>query len=119
MQPSDPPASPTTLPAAPAQPADAPEAPERSAPSRGVRTRATSSLDPIRAKDWTFDHARHLLSRAGFGGSPAQINTLVKWGPEKSVDHLLNFESIPFDEVKPDQFDKDIMRPYTNEERGE
>src|SRR6185369_9182790 len=62
---------------------------------------------------------RHLLWRAGFGGSPSQIATLVKWGPEKSVDHLLNFEAIPFDEAKADKFDKDIMRPASNEEKGE
>lgn len=79
----------------------------------------SASMNPINAKDWGFAQARHLLWRAGFGGTPAQINTLVKWGPTKSVDHLLNYESVPFDAVKAEDFDKDIIRPYNREEQGE
>jgi uncharacterized protein (DUF1800 family) len=125
MQPSDPPTPPNSQPAPvpagqPATPsAEIPDPPERSAPTSAWRARSSASLNPIRQKDWGYDQARHLLSRAGFGGTPSQIATLIKWGPEKSVDHLLNFESIPFDEVKPTTFDKDIMRPYNSEERGE
>lgn len=117
-QPPAPPAPPTSTPDAPV-PAEAPyvDPPEVSAPM--LPGRFSASLNPIKAKDWGYDHARHLLNRAGFGGTPAQIATLVKWGPEKSVDHLLNFDSVPFDPVKADDFDKDIMRPYNNEERGE
>ena len=83
------------------------------------RPRVSGSLNPIKADAWGFDQARHLLLRAGFGGTPDQIRTLVKWGPTKSVDHLLNYESIAYDPIKPDEFDKDIMRPATAEERGE
>ncbi|HVU64304.1 MAG TPA: DUF1800 domain-containing protein [Phycisphaerales bacterium] len=96
-----------------------PQPTEQSAPSLAAMNRLSSSLSPIKAKDWGYDQARHLLWRAGFGGSPSQIATLVKWGPEKSVDHLLDYESIPFDQPKSDLFDKDIMRPATGEERGE
>jgi uncharacterized protein (DUF1800 family) len=78
-----------------------------------------ASLSPIRAKDWTWDKARHLLWRAGFGGTPAQIGTLLKWGPEKAVEHLVNYEAIPADPDAPDAFDKDIIRPASAEERGE
>src|SRR5947207_1513236 len=46
----------------------------------------TRQIDP---KLFGYDQARHLLWRAGFGGTEAQIQTLVKWGPQKSVDHLL------------------------------
>ncbi len=123
MQPptTDTPTSPNSAPVQPVNPVipESPDPPERSAPMPAVRARASASLNPIKPKDWGYDQARHLLMRAGFGGTPAQIATLTKWGPEKSVDHLLNFDSVPFDDVKPDAFDKDIMRPYTNEEKGD
>lgn len=78
----------------------------------------SASLNQIAPGDFQYAQARHLLWRAGFGGTPEQIRTLVSWGPVKSVDHLLNFDSIAFDAVKPDEFDKDIMRPANAEERG-
>jgi uncharacterized protein (DUF1800 family) len=105
-----------TIPDVPAQPHS--PAPVPSAPSKKPKG-VTASLNPISDKVWSFAHARHLLWRAGFGGSARQIDTLVKWGPAKSVDHLLNFDSIAFDEVKPDTFDKDIIRPANDEEKGE
>lgn len=74
---------------------------------------------PIRDEDFGFEQARHLLWRAGFGGTPQQIQTLVGWGPEKSVDYLLNVEQVPFEDVRADAFDKDIIRPPTPEERAE
>jgi uncharacterized protein (DUF1800 family) len=76
-----------------------------------------SSLKPLDPKQFGYAQARHLLWRAGFGGNERQIQTLVSWGPAKSVDYLLNFDKVPFDEVQPDSFDKDIMRPPTEEER--
>lgn len=83
------------------------------------RERVSASMNPIKPAAFGFEQARHLLLRAGFGGTPEQIRTLVKWGPTKSVDHLLNVDKIPGYEVQEDAFDKDIMRPATSEERGE
>ena len=40
--------------------------------------------------NWTREEARHLLSRAGFGGSPDEIGSLHRMGREKAVDFLLN-----------------------------
>ena len=77
----------------------------------------TTSTRPIEKQDFGFDEARHLLWRAGFGGTAEQVQMLVRWGPEKSVDTLLDFEKTPFDTVKPDLFDHDIMRPYSDEDR--
>jgi len=76
-----------------------------------------SSTSALAAKDFGFEEARHLLWRAGFGGSAEQVQLLVRWGPEKSVDALLDFEKTPFTPVTEKDFDKDIMRPYTSEER--
>lgn len=88
-------------------------APAAAKPERTPRV--NSSMGPIRREQFTFEAARHLLWRAGFGGTAQQIQTLVAWGPEKSVDHLLDFATGPRDEAL--AFNKDIMRPATNEER--
>jgi uncharacterized protein (DUF1800 family) len=42
--------------------------------------------------NWTREEARHLMSRAGFGGSPDDIGLLHAMGREKAVDFLLNPE---------------------------
>ncbi|MFI4897890.1 MAG: DUF1800 family protein [Phycisphaerales bacterium JB059] len=64
-----------------------------------------------------YAHARHLLWRAGFGGTPSQIQTLASWGVDKAVDHLLDFEQVPYETPSPDRFDPDIMRPLSEEDR--
>ncbi|HST22603.1 MAG TPA: DUF1800 domain-containing protein [Blastocatellia bacterium] len=43
---------------------------------------------------FTSDDAAHLLRRAGFGGSPAEIETLVSRGREGAVDYLINYNQI-------------------------
>lgn len=73
---------------------------------------------PIRDEDFTVDHARHLLWRAGFGGTPEQIQTLAMWGPKRAVAYLLEIEKIPHDAVGSDQFKNDIMRQPTAQERA-
>jgi len=78
----------------------------------------TTSLKPIAKADFGYEQARHLLWRAGFGGTPEQIRTLADWGPEKAVDHLLNVEEIEsYPDPKADEFEDGIMRPLSEEER--
>jgi len=80
---------------------------------------ASDSLETISEELFGYDQARHLLLRAGFGGTDDQIHTLVRWGPAKSVEHLINYETIPAEAAGPDDFDKDIMRPLSDAERRE
>eukprot|EP00903_Cladosiphon_okamuranus_P003903 g3901.t1 len=40
--------------------------------------------------DWTREDARHLLNRAGFGGSPADVAELYGMGREAAVEVLVN-----------------------------
>jgi uncharacterized protein (DUF1800 family) len=75
------------------------------------------TLKPLPAKSFDYAAAVHLLNRAGFGGTPAQARALADLGLKKAVDQLVKYESKPFDPVKPDLFDKDIMRPPTDAER--
>lgn len=72
-----------------------------------------TDLGRIRDQDFGYEQARHLLWRAGFGGTPRQIETLASWGPEKAVDHLLAVEKIPSEQPAADGFDPDVMRPPT------
>lgn len=77
----------------------------------------TSSIKPIKKVDFGFDQARHLLWRAGFGGTSEQVLTLVGWGPAKSVDHLLDPKGTKsFASPQPDEFDSTIYEEATQEE---
>lgn len=58
------------------------------APSRG-------GLDPLPDKDFTFEHARHLLMRAGFGGTVEEVQRLHRLGLAGMVDWLVDYEGRP------------------------
>lgn len=77
----------------------------------------SASTAAISAEKFGFEQARHLLWRAGFGGTPEQIQILAQWGPQRAVAHLVNYESIDSGAVSSDLFDRNIMRPATADER--
>ena len=79
----------------------------------------TGDLSPISAAEWDRDKARHLLARAGFGGTPAQADALAAMGLDRAVDLLVNYETQPNKDVSPDDFDRALMPPLTREERDE
>jgi uncharacterized protein (DUF1800 family) len=47
-------------------------------------------LTPLPSSKWDFDAAGHLLVRAGFGGSIAEIQDLTDRGMQQSLERLLN-----------------------------
>ena len=51
-----------------------------------------NDLAPIGAADWNYDLAAHLLERAGFGGTPAEIEALAKMTPAQAVARLVRFQ---------------------------
>jgi hypothetical protein len=51
-----------------------------------------NDLTPITAKDWNRDLAAHLLERAGFGGTPAEIDALAKMTPARAIARLVRYE---------------------------
>ena len=59
-------------------------------------------LKPLSSDRWNFSTAAHLLNRAGFGGSPADIQALCDLGPDKAVSHLLDYEYIHDPTTDPD-----------------
>jgi len=84
---------------------------------RKAVTRTTDSIAAIKKEKFGYTEARHLLLRAGFGGTDEQIRTLAKWGPEKAVDHLVDYDQIPGQAATADAFKSDIIRPLSREER--
>ncbi len=51
-------------------------------------------LTPIGKADWSYQRAAHLLERAGFGGTPAEIKKLAAMTPQEAVDHLVDFQKV-------------------------
>jgi len=51
-------------------------------------------LAPIGAADWNYARARHLLDRAGFGGTPDDIVRLARMTPEAAVLSLVDYQAI-------------------------
>lgn len=48
-------------------------------------------LTPLSTRDWDYQAAAHLLERAGFGGTPNQIEALAALSPRDAVRSLVYF----------------------------
>lgn len=78
----------------------------------------TASLRQISPEKFGEPEARHLLWRAGFGATPDQVKLVASWGPERAVDHLLNFDEVKgYPQPQRSDFNGEIMREPTEEER--
>lgn len=77
----------------------------------------TTSLRSITDRDFGYAEAQHLLSRAGFGGTPQQIAQLQAMGIDKAVDYLVDYEDVSVDDLAKPTYDADLIRPPTEEER--
>jgi len=58
-------------------------------------------LTPLTAADWNHDRAGHLLIRAGFGGTPEDIQRLAEMTPEAAVRSLVHYDDIATDHLPP------------------
>lgn len=82
------------------------------------RDTMTSSLREIGARDFGEDEARHLLWRAGFGGSPSQVRMVAEWGPRRAVDHLLGGRDAgTYPWPREDAFDGSVISQPTEAQR--
>ena len=59
-------------------------------------------LKPLSSEQWNFSTAAHLLNRAGFGGTPEEIQKLADLGMDQAVSLLLDYENIPDPVPNPD-----------------
>ena len=57
-------------------------------------------LTAIAAADWNYDRAEHLLGRAGFSGTPEEIQQLANLTPEEAVRSLVDYDGIPNDHLQ-------------------
>jgi uncharacterized protein (DUF1800 family) len=64
-------------------------------------------FEPLPANRWNETTAAHLLSRAGFGGSPQEIADLHKMGMNQAVSYLVDYERIPDNDPPPDWAHRD------------
>ncbi|HUU73782.1 MAG TPA: DUF1800 domain-containing protein [Burkholderiales bacterium] len=55
----------------------------------------TGDLGPIAESDWNRSRAAHLLERAGFGGTPEEIDKLAAMTADEAVRHLVFHKEIP------------------------
>jgi hypothetical protein len=51
-------------------------------------------LTPIGPRDWSYERAGHLLERAGFGGTPEELDKLARMTPQQAVNYLVDYEPI-------------------------
>ena len=59
-------------------------------------------LEELPDSQWNTATAAHLINRAGFGGSPQDIENLREMGLHKAVEWFLNYEKFPDDVPAPD-----------------
>ena len=52
-------------------------------------------LKPLSSSKWNYEMAAHLLNRAGFGGTPVQIQQLADMTMPEAVSYLIDYEKIP------------------------
>jgi uncharacterized protein (DUF1800 family) len=60
-----------------------------------------NDLTPIGPSDWSPEFAAHLLERAGFGGTPEDIQALARLTPAKAVARLVRFEGTDVSGLQP------------------
>src|SRR5215467_13641393 len=60
-------------------------------------------LSPISPTDWNRQRAAHLLERAGFGGTPEDIERLAAMTPQQAVDSLVDYERVDNTAARPFQ----------------
>ena len=70
------------------------------APARAASSWA-GDLTPIGPNDWNRARAAHLLERAGFGGTPEEIDAFAQLTPRAAVRRLVYFEGAPDPAFKP------------------
>ncbi len=58
-------------------------------------------LTPIGPSDWNRTRAAHLLERAGFSGTPDEIDALAQLTPAEAVRRLVYFEGAPLAGLPP------------------
>src|SRR5215831_15092505 len=59
-------------------------------------------LKPLSNSKWSYTTAAHLLNRAGFGGTPAEIEKVLRMGLDGAVSRFVDYETIEDNTPDPD-----------------
>lgn len=59
------------------------------------RVKMEGGLKPMAGKDWTYAKARHLVVRAGFGGTPEEVQKVYEMGLHNAVEHFVEIYDQP------------------------
>lgn len=80
-----------------------------------------STLLPLKAKQWTPAMTRHLLNRAGFGGTPEEVAYFhglgLKGAVEKLLQPIVEDTDTPFEAELDPRIPRDQIRRLSEEER--
>lgn len=60
-----------------------------------AKAASQGGLKPLSQSAWDYAKARHLMVRAGFGGTADEVARLHSMGLYRAVDHLVNFHKLP------------------------
>ena len=71
------------------------------ATATGAPAAWVEDLGAIGDADWSYARARHLLDRAGFGGTPDDIARLARMTPQAAVRSLVDYRSLDNSRLSP------------------
>lgn len=77
-----------------------------------ARAKALGGLKPLPADKWNLTKARHLMVRAAFGGTPAEVRALYEMGLHDAVEHLTDIYSRPVAHIEIDPLRYERMEPW-------
>jgi hypothetical protein len=80
----------------------------------GARATALGGLPPLPASAWDYAKARHLLVRAGFGGTPEEVKKLQDMGLHNAVDYLVDIYERPVANLELDPLRLEHAEPWEN-----
>jgi hypothetical protein len=80
------------------------------APAAAPAVSWADDLTPIGPADWDCARAAHLLERAGFGGTPEEVDRLARMTPAQAVDYLVDYEKL--DDSKLPAFEPSGIYPH-------
>ena len=55
----------------------------------------SNDLSPLPTSEWNPERAKHLLERAGFGGTPQEVERLSRMTPAQAVKSLVRYQHTP------------------------
>ncbi|MBI3463981.1 MAG: DUF1800 family protein [Planctomycetes bacterium] len=84
-----------------------------------IRGAFYGGLKPLQDSEWDYAKARHLLVRAGFGGTPDEVTRLHAMGLHGAVNYLVNFKSQPPADVEFAAYPRERPQSYESALSGE